>query len=97
MAEPERHIPVDQDSELGKVLDEVWAGGELVVLEINGHSYRLTPQPQTADDPWKGYDPERVKQALVASAGAFAGMDTERLKRELREQRGQHSHGRPAS
>ena len=42
------------------------------------------------------YDPARVKSALAASAGAFASIETEALKEELREQRGQDSIGRPA-
>jgi hypothetical protein len=96
MAEVARHVPIDKNSELGKVLDDARATGQPVVLEVNGHSYRLMPQPRTAREIWSNYDPECVKRALAESAGAFKGMDTERLKRELRDQRGQDSPGRPA-
>lgn len=96
MAEGIRRIPIEESSELGRMIEEAQVAGQPVVIEVNGHSYRLSPQPHAVDDPWKDYDPERAKRALAESAGALKGMDTERLKRELREQRGQDSHGRPA-
>src|SRR5262245_45874917 len=51
--------------------------------------------PEQADI-WAGYDPERVRQALVASAGILRGVDVERLKADLAAQRVQDSAGRPA-
>ncbi len=40
------------------------------------------------------YDPEAVRTALDALVGGFAGLDTEKLKRDVRQARGQKSSGR---
>jgi hypothetical protein len=47
-------------------------------------------------DPWKNYDSEKVRQAIRRTAGALTGVDRDQLLADLREQRGQNSHGRPA-
>ena len=44
---------------------------------------------------WAHYDPMRVKAALHHSAGALQGVDRNELLRDLAEQRGQQSRGRP--
>jgi hypothetical protein len=54
---------------------------------------RLHVQP----DIWADYDPEKVRAGLCKSAGALQGVDTEALKTDIRSQRKQESHGRPAS
>ena len=84
-------ITIDPDSELGRVLDEI--DSEPVVLLRGGTRFRVTRE---ADALWADYDRERVRRALRESAGALAGVDVAALKRDLREQRGQDSHGRPA-
>lgn len=96
MAELARHIPIDKNSELGKALDEARAAGQPVVLEVNGYSYRFLAQPQAVGDPWRDYDPARVKRALAESAGSLKGIDRDRLLKEIYEARSQDSHGRPA-
>src|SRR3954452_6833016 len=45
---------------------------------------------------WAHYDPQRVRSALRASAGALAGIDRDGLLAELREARGPDSSGPPA-
>ncbi len=47
------------------------------------------------DDIWAGYDPERVKQGLTASAGAFRDLDRDAFLADLKEQGQQDSSGRP--
>jgi hypothetical protein len=54
---------------------------------------RLQVQP----DIWADYDPEKAREGLRKSAGALKGVDTEALKIDIRNQRKQDSHGRPAS
>ena len=44
---------------------------------------------------WTHYDPKRVRAALQTSAGALQGVDRPELLRDLAEQRGQESRGRP--
>jgi uncharacterized protein (DUF433 family) len=70
--------------------------GEAVIPA--SHTENDPPRVRLADpnDPWKDYDPEKVLQALHEAAGLLKGVDTEQLKRDLREQRGQDSTGRPA-
>jgi hypothetical protein len=53
---------------------------------------RLHIQP----DIWADYDPEKAREGLRKSAGALKGVDIEALKRDIRDQRGQDSQGRPA-
>jgi hypothetical protein len=89
MAAHVRTVVVRPDSEIGRFLEQA---DELPLLvERNGVHYRVTRE---ADDLFADYDPERARQALRKSAGALAGVDVETLKAELREQRGQDSHGR---
>lgn len=45
-------------------------------------------------DPWTGYDAERVRKALRASAGALHGVNRKELLADIRAQRGQDSRGR---
>lgn len=96
MAQAVRRIPINKKSELGRQMDEARRAGEQVVLEVNGQAYRLTSQPQTVDDPWKEYDAEKVRQALRRNAGTLKGVDRDALVADLKEQRAQNSHGRPA-
>ena len=91
MAKEPLTITIDPDSELGRALDET--DDEPVVLLRGGTRFRVTREH---DALWATYDPERVRRALRESAGALAGVDVVALKRELREQRSQDSHGRPA-
>ncbi len=70
-----------------------------VVVEANGVLYRLvrdTPEINLTDDPFANYDAEKVRAGLKASAGAFRGIDTKALKREIWEAREQDTPGRPA-
>ncbi len=97
MAELTRHIPIDKNSELGKVLDQARLAGQPVVLEVNGHTYRFSPQKHSGqDDPWKDYDPQRARTALAESAGALKAVDRDQLLRDIHAARSQDSHGRPA-
>jgi hypothetical protein len=50
----------------------------------------------TKQDIWATYDPEKVREGLQKSAGALKGVDIAALKRDIRDQRKQDSHGRPA-
>ncbi len=94
MATPPTTIKVDPGSELARALID--ANGS-VVLDSGGVRYRVQREAETeADRLFAGYDVERVRDALPRSAGALAGVDVEALLRDLREQRGQDSQGRPA-
>jgi hypothetical protein len=47
-------------------------------------------------DIWADYDPEKVEQGLQQSKGALKGVDIEALKNDVKSQRQQERHGRPA-
>lgn len=90
MAKEPLTIPIDPDSELGRVLART---DEPIVLDSKGMRYTVKRE---RDDLLAGYSPQRARAALRRSAGAFKGMDLPALKHELREQRAQDSAGRPA-
>lgn len=75
--------PLSEPSDLRAQVEEGWRRLDQVMAE-------------RGDDIWKGYDPEKVKEALRKSAGAFKGIDCEALKRDIYAARGQDSRGRPA-
>jgi len=99
MAAQPLEIHVDPESETGKLLAQ--ARERSIHIVSDGRRFRLVPEESTADDvdPFAGYDPERAAAAwrALADANIFEGVDTEVLKAELREMRGQDSIGRPGS
>lgn len=66
----------------------------LVIPRRPHHSSHL-PTLADPDDIWAGYDPERVRQGLAASAGAFTGLDRDGFLADIKEQGQQDSSGRP--
>jgi hypothetical protein len=82
-------------SQLPEVFDTMAKRGEKVLVEKDGVLFRVEPEKKHQDI-WANYDPEKVREGLRKSAGALKGVDIEALKRDIRDQRGQDSHGRPA-
>ncbi|GEM_PF-2336899 len=72
---------VNPDDDLARRLAE--AAGQPVIIEANGVRYRIEPE-----DPFAFYDPEKMRAAIDAGAGAFTGMDVEQFLAEIREARG---------
>jgi len=83
------------------VFEELARQDGAVLVERDGQVFRLTreavPQVQLApaDDIWANYDPEKMLAALRNSRGVFKDIDTEQLKRDIREARGHDSIGHP--
>jgi hypothetical protein len=53
-------------------------------------------QKEPKQNIWAKYDPKKAIEGIRKSAGAIQGVDRDTLQREIREQRGQDSKGRPA-
>jgi hypothetical protein len=68
-------------------VDEEHSGVE---LERNGRIYRIQGLPTAPIT-----DPEEARAVLRRTAGILKNVDTEALKRDLREMRQQDSEGRP--
>lgn len=66
---------------------------EPISVELGGERFRIEREKR---DPFEDYDPERALASLRKGVGLFTGFDVEEFKRDIREQRGQDSIGRPA-
>jgi hypothetical protein len=86
----EKVVPVEPGSDVDQFLRQ--ADEHPIIAVVHGRRFRVAREP---NDIFANYDPERVKVGLAASVGAFAGIDGEALKNELREERSQNSRGRP--
>ncbi len=79
------------------IFDTIAKGQGTFLVNKNGRLYRLELEPeQPHQNIWVGYDPQRARQALKQSAGALVGVDRDSLLKDIHDQRGQDSHGRPA-
>ena len=72
-------IHVEPGSELARLLDEVTTP---VLLEKDGVRYLLSRALEHApkEDPFAGWDPERFRQILRETAGAWSDIDAEAMK-----------------
>lgn len=86
-----RVVVIEPGDELADVLDRVNDGP--LVLRRGGVRYRIERQDDGLIYP---RNPRGLREALRRSAGAFARIDTEQLKRDPREQGERDSVGRPA-
>jgi hypothetical protein len=93
-------IKVPRDSGIIEKIRTARDAGQPVVFddgeEVISISTTTTGPQEPKADIWANYDPDAMIAALRKSAGAFADIDTEQLKADIREQRDQDSSGRPA-
>ncbi len=96
-------IPIDASNlpDLLKVVEEVNMTKTPRLIKRNGENLALLmPTGQKTAHPqkrtiWTQYNPQKVRAALQQSAGALQGVDRKELLRDLADQRGQESTGRP--
>lgn len=86
-----RDYKVNPDSETARLLREAAASRAPIRVDTGETVYRVDAAETT-----KPYDPEKMIQAIYASAGALKDVDTDALLATLREERRQNSTGRPA-
>ncbi|MDQ2787076.1 MAG: hypothetical protein M3Y58_18965 [Chloroflexota bacterium] len=88
-----RDYKVNPDSETARLLREAAASRAPIRVDTGETVYRVD-----AAETKKPYDPERMIQAIYATAGILkrAGVDAEQLERDIYDDRTQHSRGRPA-
>jgi PHD/YefM family antitoxin component YafN of YafNO toxin-antitoxin module len=99
-----KKVRLESDQDMVRVIESVIADHAPRMLERDGEDVAvlLSPEDYAAlsgapeIDPWKDYDPARVRDALVKGTGALASIDRKQLKRDLRKARQQASDGRPA-
>lgn len=72
-------ISVPPDSELAHFLDK--AGDTPLLLEKDGMLFRVTKEATVHE--WEGYDPARVKAAILKTAGSWADIDTDAFMNQL--------------
>ena len=98
MAKEGRRLNFDEFAgNLPVIFDAVARKKEPVLIDRAGRLYRLElEQTVPPENIWTDYNPERVRQALMESAGALAGVDRDALLRDIRGAREQASHGRPS-
>jgi len=75
--------------------DEPVVFPEGVRLVVTAEEAPEGPVEAEGFDLWAGYDPEKAKAAIRASAGALKGLNREEFLRDLHRAREQDSHGRP--
>jgi hypothetical protein len=79
---PTNVITLNPADDLARRLEQ--AAGQPIIIEVNSVRYRIEPE-----DPFAFYDPEKMRDAIRASAGAWRGIvDAEELKAAIREARG---------
>jgi len=98
-AQPQsNHMNQDIERELARRIGIAEAENKPAVVEIAGNRYCLVlvDDIQTTDDPAAHYDPQKMREAIHAAAGAMKGVNRDELLADLRAERGQDSIGRPA-
>lgn len=99
-------IPYEEVTKTSELLEQ--AADQPVVVEFEGRRFRVireseelvvrpTPNNPDRDAIWENYDPEKALAAMRSLFGYYKkhGIDAEEVKREIREERGQFSKGRP--
>ena len=99
MARPEARRMNFEDfaADLNRVFEALVPEDSQVLIEKAGKVYRVElEEAAEAKSLWANYDPDRAREALQRSAGAFAGVNTKELIADIHAARQQRSRGRPA-
>jgi len=88
-----RDYKVPPDGETARLIKEAAASHTPIRVDTGDGVYHVAAD---AEGTTTLYDAERMIRAIHTSAGALKDVDTDALLQTLREERGQHSTGRPA-
>jgi hypothetical protein len=91
----------EANSQLATLVRSAAESGEPLYIHADGEVFKVSIDMPLIDlkdereDPWKDYDPEKVREALRESRGALAGVDTDQLMKDIMDARGQDPLTRP--
>ena len=99
-----KRVHISSDGDIATILDGVQADKAPRVVERDGVDIAVVLSPEdyeslsgmTEPNIWASYDAELAVAALRQTKGALSGVDREQLLKDIHEQRGQNSIGRPA-
>ena len=102
--EPAERVKVETTEDMGRTIEHLIADGKPRLLEKDGKVVALILRPDDHDElrtyhgtnAWEGYDPARLRRIPLETGPVYREIDTQQLKKDLREERGQDSRGRPA-
>ena len=83
-------IHIEPTSDTAKLLELVEE--HPITVESGGALYRIEREDRAT---FETYDPAKALAGLRSGIGLYEGIDVEKAMREIREQRGQSSSGRP--
>ena len=90
----------EANSQLATLVRSAAETGEPLYIHADGEVFKVSIDKPMGlrherEDPWKDYDPEKVREALRASRGALAGVDTDQLMKDIMAAREQDPLTRP--
>lgn len=100
-----QRVNIKTPEDIVRSVESVIADGEPRLLERDGKIVAEIVRPDEHEEAvktysgpgmWDGYDPENIRRAVRETGPVFRTIDTEQLKKDLREQRQQDTNGRPA-
>lgn len=98
---PKNIFTTEADSQLATLVRSAAETGEPLYIDADGEIFKVSIKKpliglkHEREDPWKDYDPEKVREALRASRGALAGVDTDELLQDIMAAREQDPLTRP--
>ena len=90
---PKNIYTTEANSQLATLVRSAAETGEPLYIHADGEVFKVSIDKPMGlrherEDPWKDYDPEKVREALRRSRGLFAGIDTDQLKKDILADRG---------
>jgi len=103
MAKAPKRVRITDEGEIARIISEVEIDHQPRIITRNDADIAVVMAPQdyqamngsVTGDIWASYDAAAALISLRGAQGILRGVDTARLKRDIRDARGQDSIGRP--